>query len=131
MFQYCPIIEIGDVFTRIDKNGKTWKAEVIDRTEYFVDVKKTQPYKIKVGDEWGWHYEEAEPTFERCMLYRHYEEVETDEIVKGLFGCYKKKIKSPTARYYINCKEDYSKHSEYDRSYDLIKYSKESYCEEN
>ena len=143
MFQHCPIIEIGDIFTRIDKNGKVWKAEVIDRTEYFVDVKKTQPYKIKVGDEWNWHYEDAEPTFERCMLYRHYEEVETDEVIKGIFGCYKKKIKSPTSRYYINCKEDYSKHSKYDRSYDLIKYSKESsdaeegfklfynYCEEN
>ena len=52
-FKHCPVIEVGDVFTRVDRNGKRWTAEVINRTEYFVDVKKIQPYKIKVGDEFG------------------------------------------------------------------------------
>ena len=130
-FKYCPVVEVGDVFTRVDKNGKVWKAEVINRTEYFVDVKKTQPYQIKVADEGErgqlgfWHYEDAEPTIERCMLHRHYEEVEAgEEETRGLFGTYMKKIyeKVPTARYYIDCKEDYSKHWKYDRPYELIKY---------
>ena len=84
-FKYYPVIEVGDVFTRMDRNGKIWKAEVVNRTEYFVDVKKTQPYQIKVADEGiagqcgCWHYEDAEPTTERCMLHRYYEEVEDGE----------------------------------------------------
>lgn len=130
-FEYCPIIEVGDVFTRVDKNGKIWKAEVINRTEYFVDVKKTQPYQIKVADEGErgqlgfWHWEDAEPTFERCMLHRHYEEVEDgEEETRGLYGTYmKKKYKRvPTAKYYLDCKEEYSKHFKYDRPYELVKY---------
>ena len=140
-FKHCPVIQIGDIFTRIDKNGKVWKAEVINRTEYFVDVKKTQPYQIKVYDEepikqrkfyngeWHikyvdgvFHYEEAEPTIERCMIHRYYEEVESDEIVKSIWGEYKKRVKVPTAKYYIDCKEDYSKHWKYDRPYEIVKY---------
>lgn len=141
MFKNCPVITIGDVFTRVDKNGKVWKAEIINRTEYFVDVKKTQPYQIKICDEepirqkkfyngaWHFkdvggvfHYEDAEPTFERCMIHRYYEEVETDEVVKGKLLDYNKRVKVPTAKYYIDCKEDYSKHWKYDRPYELIKY---------
>ena len=140
-FKHCPIIEVGDVFTRVDRNGKTWTAEVINRTEYFVDVKKIQPYQVRICDEepirqkkfyngaWHFknvggvfHYEDAEPTFERCMLHRHYEEVESDEDVKSIWGTYKKRIKVPTAKYYIDCKEDYTKHYKYDRPYELVKY---------
>ena len=142
MFKNCPIIEVGDVFTRIDKNGKVWKAEVINRTEYFVDVKKIQPYQIRICDEepirqkkfyngaWHFkdvggvfHYEDAEPTFERCMLHRYYEEVETEEEVKTIWGgTYKKTVKVPTAKYYIDCKEDHTRHYKYDRPYELVKY---------
>lgn len=130
-FKYCPIIEVGDVFTRIDRNGKVWKAEVINRTEYFVDVKKTQPYQIKVADEGErgqlgfWHYEDAPETFERCMLHRHYEKVEDgEEETWGLYGLYKeKKYKNvPTDKYYLDCKEEYSAHSKYDRPYELVKH---------
>ena len=86
-FNNCSVIEVGDVFTRIDRNGKVWKAEVINRTEYFVDVKKIQPYKRKVVDDcfttskyyggqkhvrtqYLTHEEHAEPTFERCIIHR-------------------------------------------------------------
>lgn len=164
-FKNCPVIKIGDIFTRVDKNGKVWKAEVINRTEYFVDIKKIQPYQVRVCDEepikqkrfyngeWHvkyvggvFHYEEAEPTFERCMLHRKFEEIETEEIVNSIWGTYKKRVQVPTAKYYIDCKEDYSKHSKYDRPYELVKYGdgvKEpsdaeegfklfyEYCEEN
>ena len=56
------------------------------------------------------------------MIYRYYEEVESDEIVKGIWGEYKKRVKVPTAKYYIDCKEDYSKHWKYDRPYEIVKY---------
>lgn len=130
-FKCCPIIEVGDVFTRVDKNGNVWKAEVVNRTECFVDVKKTQPYQIRVANSgisgmYGcWHYENAPETFERCMLHRHYEEVEDgEEETQGLCGLYMKKKykKVPTAKYYLDCKEEYSKHYKYDRPYELIKY---------
>lgn len=130
-FNYCPIIEIGDVFTRRDQNGKIWKAEVINRTEYFVDVKKTQPYQIKVANEGFagqcgcWHYEDAPDTFERCMLHRQHEEVEIGESEKqGLFGTYISKDykRVPTPFYYIDCKEVYSKSYKWDKPYTLRKY---------
>lgn len=130
-FTYCPIIQVGDIFSRVDKNGKRWKAKVIDRTEYFVDIEKTQPYQIKVADEgiagqYGcWHYEDAKPTIERCMIYRKYVEVEDGQVEEqGLYGPYMKTLykKVPTAEYYIEVKETYSAHSEYDRTYKLIKY---------
>lgn len=144
MFNNCSIIEVGDVFKRVDKNGKVWTAEVINRTEYFVDVKKTQPYQVRVCDEEPirqkrfyngcnhikevggvYHYEDAEPTIERCMLHRKFEEVEDgEEETRGLYGTYMKKKyrRVPTAKYYIDCKEDYSKHWKYDRPYELTKY---------
>ncbi len=125
MYNNCSIIEVGDVFKRVDKNGKVWTAEVVNRTEHFVDVKKTQPYQRKVGDEYGWHYEDAEPTFERCMLHRKFEEVECGESEKiGFKGTFISKDykRVPTAKYYIDCKEDYSKHWKYDRPYELTKY---------
>ena len=56
------------------------------------------------------------------MIHRYFEEVEGDEIVKGWFGEYRKKVKVPSAKYYIDCKEDYSKHWKYDRPYELVKY---------
>ena len=150
-FNHCPVIEVGDIFTRKDKNGKVWTAEVINRTEYFVDVKKNQPYQIKVADnEFSWHYEDAEPTFERCEIHRHYEEIEDGETeAEGIWGKYAKKLfkKIPTAYYWIDIKETYSAHYKYDRTYKLLKYgdgvekSKETceealnkfykYCEEN
>ena len=123
-FKNFSVIEVGDVFTRIDKNGKVWKAEVINRTEYFVDVKKTQPYQRRVGNEYSSWYEDAEPTFERCMLYRQHEEIEVKVERVGFKGKYMAKEYKlvPTARYYIACKEDYSKHWKYDRPYELVKY---------
>ncbi len=125
-FNYYPVIEVGDIFKRVDKNGKVWTAEVINRTEYFVDVKKTQPYKIKVADnEFSWHYEEAEPTFERCQIHRHYEEIEDGKTeADGIWGKYAKKLfkRVPTAYYWIDIKEDYSAHYRYDRTYALKKY---------
>lgn len=152
-FNYCPIIEVGDVFTRIDRNRKVWEAKVINRTEYFVDVEKKQPYQVKFGDietggETG-HYEDAPVTYERCMLHRRYAEVEVGESEKvGLYGTYISKDykKVPTAWYYIDCKEDWSAHSKYDRPYELRKYGDgvnepedcqsgidlfHKYCEEN
>lgn len=129
-FKHCPIIEIGDIFTRIDKNGKTWKAEIINRTEYYVDVKKYMPYKAKVGDEYGYHYEDAPVTIERAMLYRVYEPVENGtEIITDFFGnkIERPKIERvPTARYHIQLKEDFTKHRKYDRDYYLIKYEKQT-----
>ena len=126
MFNHCSIIQVGDIFTRTDRNGKVWKAEVINRTEYFVDVKKYTPYKVKIGDEYGWRWQEAPPTIERAELYRVYEPVENGtETIVDFFG---NKIERPkiekvaTAKYHIRLKEDYSKHSKYDRDYYLIKY---------
>jgi len=129
MFEYAPDIKVGDVFTRIDKNGKVWKAEVINRTEYFVDVKKTQQYQIKVCDvepirqrrfynsTWHskdvggvFHYEDAEPTSERAQINIEYEEYETGEIEESIWGTYKKTAKRPTGKYFIAIKEDYSKY---------------------
>lgn len=146
-FKNCPVIEVGDVFTRVDKNGKVWEAKVINRTEYFVDVEKKSPYQVRVGDEWGcWHYEDAKPTVERCMIHRIYEEVEDgEEEAQGLYGKYmrKKYKKVPTARYILDVKESYVKNNFYDFTYSLIKYDKEledaqkgldlfyKYCEEN
>lgn len=131
-FKYCPIIEVGDVFTRVDKNGKVWTAKVINRTEYFVDVEKIQPYQIKVGDEFGWHYEDGESnkTYERCEIHRHYiEEEDGYEERTDFFGkkyMTKKYKRVPTNKYWIECKEDYSKHSKYDRTYELIKHETKS-----
>ena len=156
-FDYCPVIEIGDIFERIDRNGKIWKAKVINRTEYFVDVEKTQPYQIKVanndfsGQCGAWHYEDAEPVIERCQLYQKFVDIDDGvEEVTDFLGKRFKKIKTkkvPTASYFILVKETYSAHNKYDTKYELVKYSEEekakmrpaqegfdlfyNYCEEN
>lgn len=140
MYKYADDIKIGDVFTRVDRNGKVWKAEIINRTEYFVDVKKIQPYQIKVCDEapirqkkfyngaWHFkdvggvfHYEDAEPTFERAQINIEYEEYETGEVEESIWGTYKKTAKRPTGKYFIAIKEDYSKASQYDKLYFIDK----------
>ena len=74
-FKYCPDIKIGDVFERIDKNGKKWIAEVINRTNYFVDVRKTNPYNERQSDE-------------RAALCRILEKIKTGNTIKrdGLYG---------------------------------------------
>ena len=136
MFTFAPEIKVGDVFTRIDKNGKVWKAEVINRTEYFVDVKKTQPYQVKVCDEepirqkkfyngaWHFkdvggvfHYEDAEPTFERAEIIEEYIEEETGEIEESIWGIHRKTRRVKTNNYFLKLKEEYSKHSQYDKVY--------------
>ena len=140
-FGYCPVIEVGDVFKRIDKNRKVWEAKVINRTEYFVDVEKKSPYQIKIYDEepiykkvfyggcWHkkmvdkgiFHYVDAEPTIERCQIHRVYEEVEDGE-EDSIWGKIKKYKKVPTARYVLDVKENYIKSNNYDFKYSLIKY---------
>lgn len=121
-FENFSVIEVGDVFTRVDKNGKVWKAEVIARTEFYVDVKKYHPYEVRFQvSEWKTEKRIPEPTTERCMLYQKHIEVETDEIVKSIWGEYKKTIRVPTNTYQIAVKEDYSKYPQYDKIYTLIK----------
>lgn len=139
-FKNCPIIEVGDVFTRVDKNGKVWEAKVINRTEYFVDVEKKSPYQVKICDEepirekrfyngaWHFkyvggvfHYEDPKPTIERCMIHRIYEEVEDGE-KDSIWGKIKKYKKVPTARYILDVKENYIKSNNYDFNYSLVKY---------
>ena len=71
----APKIQVGDVFERIDKNLKTWTAEVVNRTDYFVDVLKTNPYN---------HTQSTE----RASIIILYEEVKTGNVLKenGLYG---------------------------------------------
>lgn len=124
-------IKVGDVFTRIDKNGKIWEAKVIHRTEYFVDVEKTQPYQIKVlntnisGKYGCYHYEDAPKDYERCEILQDKEYVcvgkrkslslfGNEELVDDMQWI-------PTGNYSISVKEIYSKHSKYDKTYRLIK----------
>ena len=135
-FKFAPEIKIGTVFTRIDKNGKVWKAEVINRTEYFVDVKKTQPYQIKICDsepirqkkfynnEWHFkdvgglfHYEDAKPTFERAEIIEEYVEETTNEIEEDIWGTHRKTRRVKTNNYFLKLKEEYSKYSQYDKLY--------------
>lgn len=125
-FDFAPNVKIGSIFSRIDRNGKKWIAEVIDRTEYFVNVKKTQPYQIKVANDdisgqlGCWHYEDAPPTFERAQICEDWEEVETEEVDFDLYGDpvpVKKRV--PSGKFYIKIKEEYSKFSNYDKVYSL------------
>ena len=127
-FKYCPIIEVGDVFTRIDKNGKVWKAEVIGRTELFVNVKKTQPYQVKVlddgigGDVGCYHYEYAEPIIERCQLKRKREFVKTGNKKHTIWGNdIDEEVEVDTDDYYILVKEEYSRFLCYKHQYFLHK----------
>lgn len=118
----CSIIEVGDVFTRVDKNGTVWKAEVINRTDCFVDVKKYHPYEVRFQvNEWKTEKRIPEPTTERCMLHRVVDIVETGNV--KTFGklTYKETKQVPTNKYYIELKEDYSKSSKYDKTYTLVK----------
>ena len=122
-FKFAPEVKVGTIFTRVDKNGKVWTAEVIDRTEYFVDVKKTQPYQIKVANDdisgqlGCWHYEDAKPTYERAQINEVYHEEETDEVVKSIWGTSYKKVKVKENKYTIHLKEEYSKYNQYDKVY--------------
>lgn len=128
IYGYADDIQVGTVFKRVDKNGNIWEAKVINRTDYFVDVEKTQPYQIKVADkEYGdigiWHWEDAPVTYERCQINQIMKEVETGEYedYKDLFGndVHKPITKRVGTRdYYIMCKEDYSKYPKYDKRYD-------------
>ena len=63
-------ISVGDTFTRIDKNGKTWVATVTKRTPQFVYVNKVRPYKVKVMDEFPGCYtlQDAKDTIERAEI---------------------------------------------------------------
>lgn len=124
MFKYAADIKVGDVFTRVDKNGTVWKALVISRTEYFVDVKKYHPYEIKFQTGYyPWEYEKKipEPTIERAQINIEYEEYETGEVEKSIWGTRKKTAKRLTGKYFIAIKEDYSKYSQYDKLYFIDK----------
>lgn len=124
MFKYAPDIKVGDVFTRIDRNGTIWKAEVVNRTELFVDVKKYDPYERKFQTgfyEWEYEKKIPEPTFERAQINIEYEEYETGRMKKGWFGEYPETAKRPTGKYFIAIKEDYSKASQYDKLYFIDK----------
>ena len=135
-FDFAPNVKIGSVFSRIDRNGKKWIAEVINRTEYFVDVKKIQPYKRKIVDDFFTttkyyggqkhtrthcltHEEDAEPTFERAQIIEEYTEIETGEIGENIWGKYAVKKRVPSGKFYIKVKEEYSKFSNYDKVYSL------------
>lgn len=124
MFNYAPEVKVGDVFTRTDKNGTVWRAEVINRTEYFVDVKKFHPYEVKFSTGWyEWDYEKRipEPTVERAQLYIERKTVPTGRMKKGFFKEYPETEEVPTGRFFIGIKEDYGKHSQYDKIYYLEK----------
>lgn len=136
-FDFAPNVKIGSVFSRIDRNGKKWIAEVVSRSEYFVDVKKIQPYKRRVVDDsfttskfYGGakrkksyylsHEEDAEPTFERAQICEDWKEIDTGEIDFDLYGepmPVKKRV--PSGKFYIKIKEEYSKFSNYDKVYSL------------
>jgi hypothetical protein len=123
-FKFAPEVKVGDIFTRVDKNGNVWKAEVINRTELFVDVKKYDPYERKFQTGYyEWEYEKRlpEPTEERAQLYIEYEEYETGNMKKTIFGTYPETAKRPTGKFYIAIKEDYSKYPQYDKIYFLNK----------
>lgn len=126
-FNYCPAVEVGDVFTRIDRNGRAWTAEVLERTEKFVKVKKTQPYQIKVldrgaGGRFGfWHYENPEPTIERCQLKRERKIVKTGKKKQTMWGIFDEQIEVDDDRYSIYVYEENSKYPNYKKQYFLQK----------
>lgn len=96
-YEFAPEIKIGDVFTRLDRNGKTWTATVVNRTEYFVDVEKRQPYKIWVCDGEKTYQDEADVTCERVQINKDAE----------------------NKSYYIVIHEIYSKFPQYGKTYKL------------
>ena len=124
MFKFAPEVKVGDIFTRVDKNGKVWKALIINRTEYFVDVVKYHPYEVKFQTGcYPWEYEKKipDPTTERAQINIEYEEYKTGKMKKGWFGEYPETAKRETGKYFIAIKEDYSKSSKYDKLYFLDK----------
>ena len=102
-FNNAPEIKVGSVFYRVDRNGKEWTATVINRTEFFVDVEKRQPYQIRVSDGYGksW-YEDAPAIIERCEIIAGTEEM-------------------PTGEFFIKVKEVYSRFPNLDKLYKLNK----------
>lgn len=126
-FSYCPAVEVGDVFTRIDRNGKVWTAEVLERTEKFVKVKKTQPYQVKVLDSGNggklgfWHYENPEPTIERCQLKRERKIVKTGKKKQTMWGIFDEQIEVDDDKYSIYVYEENSKYPNYKKQYFLQK----------
>lgn len=44
-YKYAPEIKVGSIFDRFDMNGKRWIAEVVKRTEYYVNVEVKSPYE--------------------------------------------------------------------------------------
>lgn len=123
-FNNAPEIKVGSVFYRVDRNGKEWTATVINRTEFFVDVEKRQPYQIRVSDGYGkrW-YEDAPAITERCAIVPEEEEVPTGEMRPfGLFGGLIPAMKRVcTGEYFIRVKEVYSRFPDRDKWYKLKK----------
>ena len=88
----APEVKIGDIFSRIDKNGNEWIAEVINRTDCFVDVKKYCPYKVKVANsdisgQFGcYHWEDSEPVTERSLINKEIIPIKTGKMARNIFG---------------------------------------------
>lgn len=127
-YKYAPNIKIGDVFVRIDKNGKEWTAEVIDRTDYYVDLKKIMPYKIKIantdisGDFGCYHYEDAPITYERAIIHEVMKLCPTGRVVPSIWnesGFADEKELRGTGEYFVEIKEPYTKSKKYDKRYYL------------
>lgn len=123
-FNFAPEIKVGSIFKRIDKNGGVWTAEVIERTEYYVKVKKNSPYKIKVANNdfsgclGCWHYEETPETYETAKINEifDYRTKETDR--PSIWGGFEyETIKIKKNSYSIFIKEPYSKWNNYDKTY--------------
>ena len=129
-FKFAPEIKVGDVFTRIDKNGRVWEAKVINRTEYFVDVEKITPYKIKVANDdmtaclGCWHWEDPKPTHERAEIHEEWIEIETGEFKETIWGKSPVRKKVKTFNYHIYLKENYSKYPYFDKPYTISKSTK-------
>lgn len=122
-FNNAPEIKVGSVFYRVDRNGKEWTATVINRTEFFVDVEKRQPYQIRVSDGYGksW-YEDAPAIIERCEIIAGTEEMPTGEMKRGLFGGLFPVMKKVfTGEFFIKVKEVYSRFPNLDKLYKLNK----------
>lgn len=124
-----PEIKVGDVFSRTDVNGNVWTAEVINRTDQFVDVKKISPYKRKVAnsDESGslgcWHWEDSEPEYERAMINETLIDMATGEKVKNIFGELVDEYKKFKTGEYIIILTEYDKWNKYyKKAYYLDKY---------
>jgi len=113
------MIKIGDVFSRIDKNGNEWIATVTKVTDYFVDVEKKRPYPIKCyDDEKGVYYKDA-ISHERAMVRYEEEEIITDEVVDSCFGKHFKTITRETGRVFIELVDNFSS-NKYANTYNKV-----------